>query len=178
MKKKIIGILTCTLLIATTVLPVAGSINQVINSETKTDEELVCEGSLYWKDCIPSKEYFGEFQVCNNGPVGSVLCWEIGNVQGTDYPWWGKWTFTPQSGIINGPGCDTVNVSVVAPPHEYQTNKGNITVKNCQNPNETCTIPAILITPKNKPFNVNPFFLKFLEQHPYLFPVIRQILGI
>ena len=32
--------------------------------------------------------------------------------------------------------------------------------------------------PKNKPFNINPLFLRFLEQHPNLFPILRQLLGL
>ena len=31
--------------------------------------------------------------------------------------------------------------------------------------------------PKNKPY-INPLFLRFLENHPHLFPLIRQILGL
>jgi outer membrane protein assembly factor BamB len=30
--------------------------------------------------------------------------------------------------------------------------------------------------PKNKEDNVNPFFLRFLENHPYLFPIMKHIL--
>jgi hypothetical protein len=29
--------------------------------------------------------------------------------------------------------------------------------------------------PKNKETNVNPFFLRFLENHPHLFPILRKI---
>ena len=32
--------------------------------------------------------------------------------------------------------------------------------------------------PKNKAFNINPLFLRFLEQHPNLFPVLRYLLGL
>ena len=31
--------------------------------------------------------------------------------------------------------------------------------------------------PKNKPFNFNSFLLRFLNQHPNLFPVLRNLLG-
>jgi len=30
----------------------------------------------------------------------------------------------------------------------------------------------------NKPFNFNPFFLRLLEQHPNLFPILRNLLGL
>jgi len=32
--------------------------------------------------------------------------------------------------------------------------------------------------PKNKQFNMNSFFLKFLENHPSMFPILRQILDL
>ncbi len=32
--------------------------------------------------------------------------------------------------------------------------------------------------PKNKQFNMNSFFLKFLENHPRMFPKLRQLLGV
>ena len=32
--------------------------------------------------------------------------------------------------------------------------------------------------PKNKPFNYDSFFIRFLEQHPHIFPVLRTLLGL
>ncbi|EMR74673.1 hypothetical protein MBGDF03_00256 [Thermoplasmatales archaeon SCGC AB-540-F20] len=32
--------------------------------------------------------------------------------------------------------------------------------------------------PKNKAFNINSFFLRFLELHPNIFPIIRYLLGL
>jgi len=32
--------------------------------------------------------------------------------------------------------------------------------------------------PKNKPINMDPLFLRFLENHPNMFPLLRQLLGI
>ena len=32
--------------------------------------------------------------------------------------------------------------------------------------------------PRNKPFNILPLFLRFLEQHPNMFPLLRYLLGL
>ena len=32
--------------------------------------------------------------------------------------------------------------------------------------------------PKNKPINTMPLFLRLLENHPYMFPLLRQLLGL
>lgn len=32
--------------------------------------------------------------------------------------------------------------------------------------------------PKNKAFNINPLFLRFLEKHPRMFPLLRHLLGL
>jgi len=32
--------------------------------------------------------------------------------------------------------------------------------------------------PKNRAFNMNPLFLRFLENHPRMFPILRQLLGL
>ena len=32
--------------------------------------------------------------------------------------------------------------------------------------------------PKNKSLDINLFFLRFLEQHPHMFPILRQLLGL
>ena len=38
--------------------------------------------------------------------------------------------------------------------------------------------PLPIEMPRNKPFNIFPPFLRFLEQHSHLFPILRQLLGL
>ena len=35
-----------------------------------------------------------------------------------------------------------------------------------------------ILAPRNKAFNMNLLFLRFLEQHPHMFPVLRHVLGL
>ncbi|UCF12908.1 MAG: carboxypeptidase regulatory-like domain-containing protein, partial [Thermoplasmatales archaeon] len=35
-----------------------------------------------------------------------------------------------------------------------------------------------VLAPRNKAFNMNLLVLRFLEQHPHMFPILRHILGL
>jgi hypothetical protein len=137
-------------------------------------EELGCEGELYWNEegVPPGSTQRGQFKVANVGCDCSVLCWEI-----IDWPDWGNWTFIPPSGSLHAPDSVIVDVSVVAPPYNETAYTGKIIVKNCQDPDEICTIPVYLKTPKTKEYNRLPFLQMLFERFPNAFPILRQLLG-
>ena len=77
--------------------------------------DIETEGNLRWTRVRPNSTVTGSFIVKNVGDPGSGLHWKI-----TEYPRWGEWTFTPQSGTGLTPedGDLTIQVSVVAPAEE------------------------------------------------------------
>ncbi len=74
--------------------------------------DLDCEGSLSWAKVKPGATVLGNFTVQNIGDATSELDWII-----TEWPDWGEWTFTPESGTDLTPedGSITILVQVVAP---------------------------------------------------------------
>jgi hypothetical protein len=138
--------------------------------------DLDCDGDISWSDVPVGSTVSGNFVVMNIGDPGSLLNWEI-----TEWPIWGNWTFTPISGTGLKPadGAFTVQVDVVAPEEKNKDFSGTIKIVNLDDTTDTCRISVSLATPRNKPFNmINFLFLRFLESHPYLFPILRQALGL
>ena len=133
--------------------------------------DLDCLGSLSWTGISPGAIVTSSFMVANVGDAGSELSWEI-----KSYPTWGVWTFAPSSGtgLTPGMGAITINVEVVAPNEENTDFSGQIKIVNNDDSSDYDTIQISLSTPKNKPINTP--FLNFLENHPNLFPLLRQLL--
>jgi hypothetical protein len=106
-----------------------------------------------------------------NGEAGSDLAWQI-----IEWPTWGTWTFTPESGNNLTPedGIFTVQVSVVAPNKKESEFDGYIWVENKDNSSDFDKIYVYLQTPKNvQTINtiINNFILKFRN-------IISEKLGI
>jgi len=72
----------------------------------------------------------------------------------------------------------TVDVTVIAPDEKNEEFSGRITIENKENPEDVCHIDVSLSTPKNKAFNMNSLFLRFLERHLHMFPILRHMLGL
>lgn len=144
---------------------------------------LDCDDDLIWTGVKPGATVTDSFNVSNIGDPNSELDWNI-----TERPTWGIWTFNPPSGNALKPedGAVSVLVTVVAPemvprgiafPRDT-TYTGQVKIVNLDDPSDFCTIDVSLTTPKNKAFNMNLLFLRFLEQHPHIFPILRHILGL
>lgn len=135
---------------------------------------ICCQGELSWTDIVPGSSMGGAFEVSNCGDDGSELDWEV-----DAYPEWGTgWTFTPTSGtgLTPAEGWIQVAVEFTAPTEEETEFTGAIKVINSNNPADYCEIPIYLKTPRGRAIN-NPF-INFLENHPNLFPILRQLLGL
>jgi len=143
------------------------------SSDPKPIPDLDCIGSLGWTNIESGATVIDKFKILNVGERGSKLNWEV-----ESFPDWGNWTFTPEngSGLTPEDGKVTVQVSVVAPDEKEQNFTGEIKVVNMENASDYETIAVSLSTPKNKPINTP--LLTFLENHPNLFPLLRQILGL
>jgi len=140
----------------------------------KAVPDLDCVGSLSWTDIKPGEIVIGEFMIANIGDPGTELSWEIGS-----YPSWGTWTFLPSSGtgLTPGMGAITLAVEVVAPDQQNMEFTGEVSVVNSEDNNDYDTIPVSLITSKNKTFNINLLFLRFLDQNLNIIPIVRHLMG-
>ena len=148
------------------------------------EPDLDCEGELIWDGVEGGTSVNGNFTVENFGDPGTELDWEI-----IEWPEWGNWTFTPISGNELKPedGKITVNVSVAAPkqitiPYKDRVDNeyiGEVKIINLENSSDFEIIPVYLKTPRNRLINT-PFhwFYNFLQSHPNMFPIIRQLLGL
>jgi len=135
--------------------------------------DLYCSDShIVWSNVLPNDMQTATISIRNNGESDSKLNWKI-----ISYPTWGKWTFTPKSGIGLTPSDESVaiEVFVVAPDVEESTFSGEIMVINEDDSSDYETISFSLSTPKNNILNYP--FLYFLNTHPQLFQLLRNILG-
>jgi len=147
---------------------------EILGEEIPVVPAICCDGSLYWEEVEPGGTVTGEFEVCNCGDPGSLLNWQFDSA-----PSWpgAVWEIEPDSGSgLAKDDCVTITVNVTAPPDENTEFTGKIKMINSDNPSDYCEIDVYLKTPRNKAFNMNLPFLRFLEQHPHMFPILRHLL--
>jgi len=120
---------------------------------------LKCEGSLTWSSVKPGSVNTGSFIVKNVGDSTSELDWEI-----TEYPEWGTFVFTPNSGDDLTPedGEITVEVTVTAPDEINEQFSGEIKIENTENPSDYEIIQISISTPRSR--TVLQFFQNILEK--------------
>jgi len=140
----------------------------------KTHEKIFCNGSLTWVDVKPRSTINGSFTVENVGAAFSNLSWEI-----KEYPDWGKWTFTPSSGVQLTPEDEPVTIIVTldAPFKRNTTFTGQITIVNSKNNSDFDTIPVTLATPYQYHLTIIEILRAFMERFPHAFPLLRLILN-
>ncbi|MCX6664887.1 MAG: C10 family peptidase [Euryarchaeota archaeon] len=129
-------------------------------------------GVLNWVNVIPGATTSGSFTIENNGIAGQGIDWEI-----VEYPSWGEWTFTPDQGenLRTEDGPVTIEVTVATPSNRTAHFAGHITIARTENKSDFCVIHASLTTPRF--FLFQYFFLKFLNNHPHLFPFLRNLIN-
>ena len=134
-----------------------------------TSEDLDCEGNLDWADVETGTTVTGSFTIENIGAPESELNWEI-----SDYPDWGTWTFTPDSGTGLTPedGAITIDVEVVAPDETETEFSGSVEIVNTDNSADSCTIDAALVTPTS---HSHPLLFEIFIR---LFPRLAGLLGL
>ena len=136
------------------------------------DSDLQGNGVLSWADVEPGSTVNGSFTIENVGDPGSEIDWEI-----IEWPSWGEWTFTPSSGEDLKPedGPITIQVSVVAPDEKNGQFSGHVKIVDMDDSTNSCLIHVSLATPKTNAV-MYQLFLRFLEEHPLLFPILRYLL--
>ena len=122
-----------------------GGIYRLDTTQQTIEPHLTCDGSISWNKVKPGSTQTATFRVINSGDPNSELNWEIQN-----FPEWGTWTFTPDSGTGLTPeqGPITVQVEVIAPETENTEYSGEIFVVNTENTSNSASIPITLSTPK------------------------------
>ncbi len=131
--------------------------------------DLSCEGSLNWVDVKPLSTVKGNFTIENIGEPLSELSWKV-----EEWPTWGEWKFSPESGDDLTPEDDsiTVEVTVIAPEDAETEFFGNVTIVNEYNSSDNHTLQVTLITPKtSKSF----YFAQFLNRIIQIFPILEYI---
>ena len=125
------------------------------------DPDLDCEGAISFGNVKPGGTATGTFEVGNVGAPNTVLYWSI-----IEYPNWGTWAFTPESGELTDGEWETVSVEVIAPEEQNQQFDGGIKVVNDEDNADFDIIPVTLKTPRNRA-SIN-FFGKIILQFPIL----------
>jgi hypothetical protein len=135
--------------------------------------DLESDGSISWVDVEPGSTISDTFTVSNVGETGSRLSWYV--LETPDFG--NNWIFSPAggSGLTPADGPVTVTVTVDAPLDERTEFTGEIKIVNSADSNDFKIIQVSLVTPKVKMSNP---LLQFLENHPNLFPILQQILGL
>jgi hypothetical protein len=131
-------------------------------------------GTIGWNNIKPGNEVTKDIVIINSGDSESELSWEI-----ESYPDWGLWTFIPSNGdgLTPEDGPLNIEVNVIAPEETNKIFTGQIKIVNKYKSSDYSIIPVSLATTKNKPINYT-FFKLFLDEHPLLFPILRQFLGL
>jgi len=145
-----------------------------------TEEEVIppvpaicCDGNLLWEKVKAGSTVNGTFEISNCGEVGSLLNWEVDI---SELPNWGTWTFTPESGTGLAEGDSvTITVEVVAPAQKKKTFTGTIKMINSDNTSDFCEIDVSLKTPRSRTgFNLLQWIL---QRYPNMFPILRNIIA-
>lgn len=134
--------------------------------------DLKGNGALNWYNVKRGSTVTDNFTIENIGAPSSGIDWEV-----VSWPSWGTWTFTPSSGDNLQPedGPVTIEVSVIVPKNRNTHLSGHITIASRDNPKDFCLIHVSCATPRN--FGDGSLFLRFFQQHPHIFPIIRHLLG-
>jgi hypothetical protein len=143
--------------------------NQIIEDKIP---DLECMGDLSWEGVTPDSTVTGSFTIENIGDSDSELNWAV-----TEFPEWGEWTFTPDSGSDLTPemGPQTVDVKVTSPSDKNKEFTGRIKVVNTDNPSDYCEINIYLKTPRSRTVNY-PIFSRIMNCFPNVFPILRYII--
>jgi len=135
--------------------------------------DLDCDGSLSWTKTKPGAIIIGNFSVKNIGEPNSEMNWGI-----IEWPAWGNWTFTPQSGSSLSPEDRSiiVQVSVIVPSEKNTEFNGTVKVANRYDSSDYAEIHVYLKTPMNQ-LTWETQMLNFLIKLAQHLPVIKYIIN-
>lgn len=138
-----------------------------------TYPDLECEGELSWAKVKPGATVMGNFTVQNIGEPDSSLDWMV-----VEWPSWGEWTFTPESGTGLKPEDGAINVLVhVVAPKDREEYNGTIKIVNTHDPGDFDTITVYMKTPvefSSVKYQLLSLLQGFLQRFPVLWSLIRM----
>ena len=130
--------------------------------------KLFCELDIVWTGGQPGDVINDTFYVGTDGD-SAVYC-EI-----DQYPNWGNWTFNPSSFYVTPEFILVVYVTVIVPREKNKQFTGEVRVVSKENPQEFCSVPVIITTPKYQKI-MNIRFNSLLDKFPNIFPIPRYSL--
>lgn len=130
--------------------------------------KLFCELDIIWTGVQPGDVINDTFYVGTNGD-SAIYC-EIDK-----YPDWGNWTFNPSSFYATPEFILIVRVTIIVPKEKNKQFTGEVIVVNKENPQEFCSVPVLITTPKYQK-TMNMWFNSFLDKFPNAFPILRHLL--
>jgi hypothetical protein len=136
--------------------------------------KLCCSGeTIHWYNVKPGTSVKSSFKVWNCGDPCSELDWNV-----TGWPSWGDWLFILGFGrnLKECSGPTTITVYCTAPNIPNWGGHGFINVSNREDPSNYCLIPVNLTTSKAKTTRLT--ILEYIDCHPILYPILRQLLGL
>ena len=141
-----------------------------INAVDEPVPDLDCRGSLYWdgRDLEPGDVLTGDFTVGNIGEPNSELEWRI-----ISCPFWGTWTFDPESGTGLTPedGFVFVDVEFILAVEVNETIGGEIGIQNVDDENDICYIDIVIQKKSDdnvneSTANIKTHFSRYLDNLP------------
>jgi C1A family cysteine protease len=132
--------------------------------------DLYSEGKLRWEKIKPNMMAKGNFTIENIGDEYSELDWTI-----TEWPDWGDWSISPNSGnnLLPEDGKVTVEVILIAPEDEKKVFTGEVRIENAENESDFEIIDVYLKTPRSRGISFD-FIMRILDR----FPILQQILTV
>jgi C1A family cysteine protease len=148
-------------------------IKGLTGQSTQPVPDIQCEGVLNWNNIKPGSTTAGNFIVKNIGQANSQLNWEI-----VEWPTWGEWSFSPESGTGLKPedGNITVQLIVKAPSESQKQFEGEIKVINKNNSNDYEILQVSLSTYKSRVFSDIGIFQVLFERFSDIFPILQKLL--
>lgn len=203
-KKNTISIFVCMLLIATAILPLVSALETrspllapgVVDQQQPNTPELhwLEPNALHWQQFVNQGNTLEEVEL-------HIGCWYSGSesitlsiqdlwgtnlthvtYQASDLPLDGQAWFTfdvPDVKLIRGQPyyiCLYFN-----PESEYAwsgSHNDPYPAGDSSHTDQDWDYAFKTIVDKSKPVNINTLFLRFLENHPHLFPILRHLLGL
>jgi hypothetical protein len=202
MKTKILCIFICTLLIAITIAPIVSAIGDKL-PRSIIDQEQPNTGKIHWLDhTVPNWQQF-----VNQGNMLEEVelfigCWYLGSAditlsieetvggtsltsvtyQAADLPLDMQAWFTFDVPDVKLQRNKTYHIVLrfgVGSEYAWSGDNGDpYPAGDSSHPDIDWDYAFRTIVDKSKPININTFFLRFLENHPRMFPILRHLMGL
>ena len=201
MKKKIVGILVCTLLIAIAITPLVSAIENKLPSvvdqeQPKTDkihwlehtvpnwQQFVNQGNMLEKVELHIGCYYegsADIKLSIEETVGGTSLTDV-TYLATDLPDNTQAWFTfdvPDVKLERNKMYHIVLRFGIGSEYAWSGDNGDpYPAGDSSHPDIDWDYAFRTIVDKSKPVNINTLFLRFLENHPHLFPILRHLLGL